>query len=427
MAEKMLEELNAEKRFECASYNQAGLRFKMFYEDTQDRPIEKRELQLDKDDVVLVTGGAKGITAECALAFALKFNCQMALVGSSLLNEEIQTTLKKYSANGLTARYYSCNVSDSEAVERLIAQITDEMGAITTVIHGAGLNIPRKAETVTAEEALKEISPKLFGALNIIQSLNLSHLECFIALTSIIGITGMPGNAWYAFSNEALDLTMRNLKLSSGVETISFAFSVWDELGMGARMGSTKGLAKMGIGAINPEHGIEEFLRWLDMKTDDQQIVVSAALGGLDTWPVKSQNKYSAGRYIEEIIHLEEGKQLIVRATLNPKDDLYLNDHNFNGSLLFPTVFGMEAMTQAAAHLTGVVNLTSIRFENISLLRPIVVPNDGELQIQIQATAKNQANGELKVFASISTEESDFQIAHFSAEIILNPFLSTRS
>ena len=31
----------------------------------------------------------------------------------------------------------------------------------------------------------------------------------FVALTSIIGVSGMPGNAWYAFANESLELLLR--------------------------------------------------------------------------------------------------------------------------------------------------------------------------------------------------------------------------
>ena len=38
---------------------------------------------MDFKDVVLVTGGAKGITAECALEFARKTKAKMVLVGRS--------------------------------------------------------------------------------------------------------------------------------------------------------------------------------------------------------------------------------------------------------------------------------------------------------------------------------------------------------
>ncbi|MFN7661332.1 MAG: hypothetical protein ACK5P3_25010, partial [Dolichospermum sp.] len=89
--------------------------------------------------------------------------------------------------------------------------------------------------------------------------------------------------------------------------------------------------------------------------------------------------------------------------------------HNFNGSLLFPTVFGLEAMTQAASYVTGITTINSVKLEHISLLRPIVVPENGEIKIQIYARVDGN-----KVFAAISTEESNYKTPHFSAEITLN-------
>ena len=47
----------------------------------EDKP---RSIKWSAKDVVLATGGAKGITAECALAFARAAHVQLALVGSSL-------------------------------------------------------------------------------------------------------------------------------------------------------------------------------------------------------------------------------------------------------------------------------------------------------------------------------------------------------
>src|SRR5262245_33915848 len=84
----------------------------------------------------------------------------------------------------------------------------------------------------------------------------------FLALTSIIGVTGMPGNGWYAFSNEALDLVLRRFEAEHPqTKILSVAYSVWGETGMGARMGSVHGLARMGIGAIPTAEGVRRFVQ----------------------------------------------------------------------------------------------------------------------------------------------------------------------
>lgn len=42
-----------------------------------------RAVQLNEDDVVLVTGGARGITAECALALGKQSGATFVLLGRS--------------------------------------------------------------------------------------------------------------------------------------------------------------------------------------------------------------------------------------------------------------------------------------------------------------------------------------------------------
>ncbi|MFM6278460.1 MAG: SDR family NAD(P)-dependent oxidoreductase, partial [Dolichospermum sp.] len=204
---------------------------------------------------------------------AEKYHCKIALVGSSPVNDEVQNTLKKYTDSELIAKYYSCNITDLNAVNQLIQEVTNELGIITTVIHGAGTNKPRRTEQVSATEAYQEIAPKLIGAWNLITALKYHQLKYFIAFTSIIGVTGMLGNSWYAFSNETVDLLLRNFRKETGTQTITLAYSVWSEVGMGAKMGSTKTLANMGIEAIPPHLGVAEFLHWIENFTDDQQIV----------------------------------------------------------------------------------------------------------------------------------------------------------
>ncbi|MGV2387668.1 MAG UNVERIFIED_CONTAM: hypothetical protein LVR29_02980 [Microcystis novacekii LVE1205-3] len=52
---------------------------------------------------------------------------------------------------------------------------------------------------------------------------------------------GLPGNTWYGFSNESLDLLLRNFgERHPETSVLAIAFSVWSEVGMGARMGTVR-------------------------------------------------------------------------------------------------------------------------------------------------------------------------------------------
>jgi enediyne polyketide synthase len=423
VVEVVLKEFLTDAAFDVAGYDSELVRRKMRYEHAFSRSGKHPEIAFSEEDVVIATGGAKGITAECAYSFARKYRCKTALIGSSPMNEDISGILKRYEKENLVARYYACDIADSAAVKQVTKKASDELGNITVVIHGAGKNTPRRIEKVSAKEAMNEIAPKLLGVMNLCESLKEEKLKYFISLTSIIGVTGMPGNSWYAFSNENVDLYLREAGKRGDFRVRTLAYSIWGEIGMGVRMGSTKILANMGIGAISPILGVEQFLQWIENESFDQQVVITAGLGGLDTWSLKKPVLPDAKRYISDIRYLEPGREIITRVKLSRITDLYIDDHNYGGSLLFPTVFGLEAMAQSACLVAGLTSINSVVFENISLQKPIVVPENGEIEIGIKATIIDspiKPTDPVRVYAGVSTEHAGFSSFHFSAEIILN-------
>ncbi len=398
------------------------------------QPIDytPRSLTWSASDVILVTGGAKGITAECALALGKETGVKMALVGRAAVpaagdsNSEIAQTLKRLAAQGLTGAYYRCNIADPTEVQQLVDQVTQELGPITGVIHGAGLNQPRRVEQVRPQDAQTEVSPKLLGAYNLLQALASNPPKLFIAFSSIIGVTGMPGNAWYAFANESLSLLLQQYQRQHPqTQVLALAYSVWDEIGMGARLGSVKHLERMGIKAISPREGVSRFLQLFQTAPSTSQVVITARLGGLDTWLPTPLPAPTGLRFIENVQYVEPQVALTVRTHLSLEKDLYVKDHLWRGSYLFPTVFGLCAMAQAVAYLTGTSNPPIVRLEDISLRRPIVVNPETGVEIQIEAEiAEATSNGERRVKVGIYTEQTGFSLAHFSANLILGELTS---
>ncbi|THB80463.1 MAG: SDR family NAD(P)-dependent oxidoreductase [Desulfobacteraceae bacterium] len=380
-------------------------------------------------DVILVTGGAKGITAACALALAEKTGASMALVGRSEPppenappDNDISRTLEAFSRKGLRAAYFSCDVSDKPSVTRLIQAIVQHMGKITGVIHGAGLNVPRPAKSVTPQSAMKEISPKVLGALHLFDALKGAPLKQFCALTSIIGVTGMPGNAWYGFSNEALELIVRRYQALYGFDAISMAYSIWRDEGMGARLGSVTQLKRQGIDAIPSTQGVERFVRLFLNDPGTDQAIVTARLKGLDTWNPSAVQTPTNLRFLEEQLDATCGVESVFKAHLSLETDPYLRDHNFNGSYLFPTVFGLEAMAQAASHAIGHPLPETVTIKDIELARPITVDPDNGASIIIRALKEEAQPGSSMtvVQASITTGTARSGTAHFSARYILD-------
>ncbi|MCI5166166.1 MAG: SDR family NAD(P)-dependent oxidoreductase [Candidatus Electrothrix sp. GM3_4] len=393
---------------------------------------EPRPLRWSPKDIVLATGGAKGITAECVLALARVTGVQLALVGSSSPSmgndqhdeqqDEILNTLKRAHQAGLSAHYYQCDVTDAEAVNRLVRQVEKEQGAITGVIHGSALNRPSELNNVSVEQALEEISPKIIGATNLCTALRDHPPKLFIAFSSLIGISGMRQNGWYGFSNEALHLLLRQYgEAQPGTATLSIAFSIWDEVGMGVRMGSISRLHNMGVDALSVQQGTSRFLQLVTHDPAADQVIVAARSTGSDTFPPPEPAFPQCLRFIDKVTVYQPGVEIISRTRLTLEDDPYLKDHCWRGSYLFPLVFGLEAMAQAVRTVTGKTCFDAVCIEDIELARPIVLSEDIGTEIEIHALVIEQDDLETDphVQVQIRTEQTDFSVDHFSAIFVL--------
>ncbi len=430
LAPRVLDELTTAEAFAAVGYDSELTRRTVRPRLLEPKDCAPRALAWGPEDVVLVTGGAKGITAECALAFARSAGVRMALLGSSPHPDaqpggsvEVARTLERFADARLTCRYFRCDISKPDEVAAAVARVTSELGPITGVIHGAGVNKPRRVEQTSAADGAAEVGPKLLGTQNLMAALAAKPPRLFVAFTSIIGVTGMPGNAWYAFSNEAVDQLLRRFAHQhSETQILSLAYSVWDEVGMGAKMGSVKQLARMGIGAIPPEDGVRWFQRLMQTRPADPQVVVTARLGGLDSWRPERAARPAASRFLEEVVQHEPGVEAVSRCHLTLERDEYLQDHLYKGSFLFPTVFGLEAMAQVVSLAAGQQALSGLVLEDIRLERPIVVAPERGARIEIRAEVleREEAGAPQRVEAGIYVEQTGFTRAHFAATYVLH-------
>ena len=176
VAEIAIQEINTPDAFAAVGFDRALTRRVPRHRLIQSTAYKPRALTWSGDDVILVTGGAKGITTSCAFGVAQATGARLVLVGRSPYPQdpsdeatasEITETLQKFTAAGLVAEYFSCDVSDLESVASLIDRIRQKIGPVSGVIHGAGLNHPRPAGQVSVPQAIQEVRPKIMGALNL--------------------------------------------------------------------------------------------------------------------------------------------------------------------------------------------------------------------------------------------------------------------
>src|SRR5581483_6928146 len=135
-------------------------------------------LPLGPDDVLLVSGGGKGIGAVCALALARASGARLALLGRSLPDEdaELAETLRRLTEAGLRFEYLQADVTDPEAVRRAVRAAEAALGPITAVLHSAGVNEPRLLAATDEAALLAALAPKVQGARNLLAALDARRL-----------------------------------------------------------------------------------------------------------------------------------------------------------------------------------------------------------------------------------------------------------
>ncbi|HHH10455.1 MAG TPA: SDR family NAD(P)-dependent oxidoreductase, partial [Sorangium sp.] len=157
------------------------------------------EWALGADDVVVVTGGGKGITAECALALAKATGAALGIVGRAdpASDEELAHNLVRL---GKVTRvsYARADVTDAAQVQAAVDKVAAELGTITGVIHGASVNVPALLGDLSEAAVDLTLAVKVGGLARILAALATDELKLLISFGSIIGRSGMRGEGHYA-------------------------------------------------------------------------------------------------------------------------------------------------------------------------------------------------------------------------------------
>ncbi|WP_165224021.1 type I polyketide synthase [Aquisphaera insulae] len=366
---------------------------------------------LTPDDVLLVTGGGKGIAAECGLALARESGVRLALMGRSdpSSDRDLAANLERMAASGVVFRYVAADVADADAVRAAVRRAESALGPITSVLHGAGINVPRLLPALDEAAFTRTLAPKIRGMRNILAAIPGDRLRLLVTFGSIIARTGMEGEADYAVSNEWLArLTERFQERHPACHCLALEWSVWAGLGMGDRLGRVESLVGRGITAIPPDEGVSLFRRLVSVRQSAVSLVVAGRFGNRPILPLEGAD-LPLLRFLEEPRVDYPGVELIADATLSPDTDPYLDDHVFRGERLFPAVMGLEAMAQVAMALLRTTEPPV--FEDVRFDRPVVVSEGQPAVIRIAALVTEPG----RVDVVLRCHSTAFQLDHFGA------------
>lgn len=403
-------ELSSKDRFIEASYDQGGIR-RVPRLTLAALPESDGEYLITANDVLLVTGGGKGIGAECAIALARATGVRLLIVGRTKEDNEpeLAANFERMRTAKVQFAYVSVDITDRDAVAAAIHNAEARLGKITALLHAAGRNIPKLIESLTPQDLRDTAAPKVAGLQNIIGAIDRNQLRLLVTFGSMIARTGLAGEADYALANESLaEITNQFQSDNPNCRCIAMEWSVWSGIGMGQRLGRIESLMQQGITPIPPEVGVQIFLRLIRSRASSPNLVITGRFGGPPTLQLE-QVELPFQRFLEKSILYYPGVELITESTLSTDSDLYIKDHAFQGELLFPAVMGLEAMAQTAMALAGSEEPPS--FEGVELLRPVVIPKGGRSTVRVCALAR--ATHEIEV--CLRSDQTGFQTDHFRA------------
>jgi NAD(P)-dependent dehydrogenase (short-subunit alcohol dehydrogenase family) len=280
----------------------------------QDVAAAVAALRLGRDSVVLLTGGARGITSKVALELARATGCHIELMGRTqapsgeedpatasavdapairraliesgtripgqvevatarlLATREIRTTLAQLAATAASARYHVVDVRDGDAVRSIVNDIYARHGRLDGVIHGAGVLEDKRMSDKGVESFDRVFRTKVDGARHLVSALR-DDLGFLVLFASVAGVFGNKGQADYAAANDALDSLARAWSGRFSGRVVAVDWGPWAGAGM-VSAELEREYTRRGVGLIDVEDGVACLLRELAWGPRDLSQVV---------------------------------------------------------------------------------------------------------------------------------------------------------
>ena len=377
---------------------------------------------LASGDVVVITGGARGVTATCALALAKAVpGLKLALLQRTVVDapeplfahaavdegglkrailadaaargasvplrevagmaqqilaaREVRATLQTLRQSA-DVDLFACDVQQADSVEAALAAVRRRFGDITVVVHGAGVLADKRIEDKTRDQVKGVVGTKVAGLLAILQHTAHDPLKAVVAFSSVAGRFGNVGQVDYAMANEAMTRILTGVKAKRPQLVVkSLHWGPWEGGMVTPELKAA--FASRGVTVIARDDGARAFVAELSTAaSDDVEVVLGASLAsarpGLDG---PGGVKKSSSR---------------IDASSMP----FLADHAVKGEVVLPVVVAMDLMLSAAVDAgLGAVHAIS----DVEVLRGQRLPRyltEGHVG---EATVSVEPNGRLRL------------------------------
>jgi hypothetical protein len=404
---------------------------------------------LGPGDVVLLSGGARGVTAEAAVALARACRPTLVLLGRSPAPEpepdwlaalsgeaeikralaqrangsasprkvgeeygrvaagrEVRRTLARVEAAGGRAAYRPVDVRDAAAVAEALAAVRRDLGPVRGLVHGAGVLADARIEDKTDEQFGRVYGTKVAGLRNLLAAVVPEELRALVVFSSSTARFGRAGQVDYAVANEALNkLAQQQARRLPGCRVVSLNWGPWDG---GMVTPALKNVFEQeGIGLIPPEAGGDHLVRELSGGGRDVEVVVLApgpapALAAAPAGPAVPARPLPAA----------------FERTLERDHYPVLDDHVLDGRPVVPMALILEWLAHGALHHNP--GFVFHGCDDFRILQGVILDGKGAPVVRVGAGKAALRDGLYTVPAELRGRRPDGrEVLHARAEVVL--------
>ena len=443
-----------------------------------------KQLIPSEDWVVLVTGGARGITAEIAKDLAGS-GLTLVVVGRSpepgaespetagirdgvelrkkLLqrwrqqglsatpaqierqlwairrDRAIRRNLGRFRQAGATVEYLQADVRDEAEFGSTINNIYDRYGRLDAVIHGAGIIEDKLIADKTPASFDRVFDTKVDSAFILSRYLRPDSLKLLVFFSSVAGRYGNRGQSDYAAANEVVNRLAWYLHRTwQKTKVVAINWGPWDTAGM-ASAEIKRQFRERGIIPIPLAAGCQFFRDELRCGLSNE-VEVIAGEGPWETYeveraiiktPTTPVQKVAISNFDNRYIllpslpQLQPNSTVTLEHTFSATSDPYLLDHSLDGKPVLPATGALEWICEFVQ--SAWPEWTVCEVQDLRVLQGLVLDNpSAKKTVLFKAKASTHADAEtLQVTAEIV--DARWNIPLYRALAILRPRLEAVS
>jgi len=405
----------------------------------------------------LITGGARGITAEIGIALAKMFKGRFIVIGRSDLPKEVLNiskndflndslkkhpnlkpkdhlalfekhqrsnetlrNLKRYSEQGVEINYENIDLSDNN-LDFKIKALIKKYGKINHVIHGAGIEYSKKFFDKSIDDFKRVFFSKTISTTNLLRPFLDLSIDTITLFSSTSGINGNIGQTDYSSCNAihfCLPILLKKYFPNTLIKSI--AWPAWGETGMAMNDSVFSQMSSNDIKFISVEDGVSFFINEFCSRAPQSScICTNTNFDATTNFPfyqdlnerdlIKTKHHLTTNlSYIDHILSYTE--KIFVAQKMFTGKEVFLTDHLIGGKPTVPGVVLTEMILQNL-HLWSGHLINEIAIKQISFLSPTQISSlDSAIPLTLTTTLKKQSNDEINFDISTAKYRTDGQI-----------------